>query len=74
MKYIENKYSYKQLFIAIYVFYIKRNGNQNDMCEIIDKMVERQDELDNKKFYSRVPRKSMVNEVEKLYEVIISDI
>ena len=40
------------------------------MCEIIDKMVSRQDALDSKKFYSRTPRKSMVNEVEKLYEVV----
>ena len=74
MKYIENKYSYKQLFIIIYAFYTYRNQSQSKMYEIIDKMVERQDELDNKKFYSRVPRKSMVNEVEKLYEVVISDI
>lgn len=74
MKYIENKYSYKQLFIIIYVFYTHRNQSQNKMYEIIDKMIKRQDELDNKKFYSRVPRKSMVNEVERLYEVVISDI
>ena len=70
MKYIENKYSYKQLFIVIYMFYVYRDQKQSKMCEIIDKMVSRQDALDSKKFYSRTPRKSMVNEVEKLYEVV----
>lgn len=70
MKYIAEKYSYKQLFIVIYMFYIYRNEKQNDMCEIIDEMVKRQDMLDNKKFYSRIPRKAMVNEIEKLYEAM----
>ena len=72
-KYIENKYSYKQLFVIIYMFYMYRNKGQSKMCDIIDKMVLRQDELDNKKFYSKIPRKSMVNEVEKLYEAVLNN-
>lgn len=74
MKYIENKYSYKQLSIVIYIFYAYRHKDKNDMCKIIDKMVSKQNELDNKKFYSRIPRKSMFNEIEKLYEVMINDV
>lgn len=70
MKYIEEKYSYKQLFIVIYMFYIYRSEKQSDMCKIIDEMVKRQDMLDNKKFYSRIPRKAMVNEIEKLYKAV----
>lgn len=72
LKYVENQYSYKQLFIVIYMFYTYRNQGQSQMCEIIDVMVERQDELDNKKFYSKIPRRSMVNEVKKLYEAVLN--
>ncbi len=72
LKYVENKYSYKQLFIVIYMFYTYRNQGQNKMCAIIDAMVARQDELDNKKFYSKIPRRSMVNEVKKLYEAVLN--
>ena len=54
------------------MFYIYRNQGQSKMCEIIDAMVARQDELDNKKFYSKIPRRSMVNEVKKLYEAVLN--
>lgn len=64
------KYSYKELFIVIYMFYIYRDRDKYEMCKVIDRMIKRQDDLDNKKFYSRIPRKAMVNEVEKLYEAV----
>lgn len=72
--YIEHKYTYKQLFIVIYVFYLYRNKDHDKMCEVIDIMMLRQDMLDAKKFHTKIPRRSMVNEIEKLYEVVISDV
>ena len=65
-KYINQKYSYKQLFIIVYMFFVYRDKDKNEMCEIIDRLVDQQDKLDDKKFASRIPRRSMVNELEKL--------
>lgn len=69
-KYISQKYSYKQLFIVTYMFYIYRDKDKDEMCKTIDKLVQEQDKLDNKKFSSRIPRKSMMNELEKLCEEV----
>lgn len=71
LKYLNKRYSYKQLVIIIYIFYKYKDKNKNNMCEMINRVVELQDQLDNKKFYSKIPRKSMINEIDKLIEVII---
>lgn len=72
-KYISKKYSYKQLFIVVYMFYVYREQDKDEMCEMIDKMVEAQDKLDSKKFNSKSPRRSMTNELERLYEEVGTD-
>lgn len=74
IKYLNKKYSYKQLVIIIYMFYRYKDKDKSDMCEEIDRIVELQDQLDNRKFYSKVPRKSMINEIDKLIEVIIQNV
>lgn len=73
-KYINQKYSYKQLFIIVYMFNAYRDKDKNEMCETIDRLVQEQDKLDNKKFSSRIPRKSMVNELEKLCEEVVLNV
>ena len=73
-KYIESKYSYKQLFIVVYMFYAYRNKSKDEMCSVIDNMIARKNELSDKKFQSKIPRKSMLNEIEKLYEVVVNDV
>lgn len=70
-KYICAKYSYKQLFIVIYMFYVYIDRDRTKMCDIINTLVKNQDKLDNKKFLSKIPRRSMVNDLEKLYKELI---
>lgn len=74
LKYLNEKYSYKQLVIIIYMFYNYRDKDKKYMCENIDKMIWFKDKLDNKKFYYRVPRKSMINEIDKIIEEVIGDV
>ena len=74
LKYLNKKYSYKQLVIIIYMFYIYRDKDKEYMCENIDRVVCLQDQLDNKKFYYKVPRKSMLNEIDKIINEVIVDV
>ena len=69
-KYLNEKYSFKQLSIIMYGFYIYQDKDRKDMCKIIDNAVFMQDNLTDKKFQSRVPRLAMINEIKKLYEVV----
>ena len=69
-KYLNEKYSFKQLSIVMYGFYIYQDKDRKYMCKIIDNAVFMQDNLTDKKFQSRVPRLAMINEIKKLYEVV----
>lgn len=73
-KYLSKRYSYKQLMIMIYMFNYYEDKDKTNMCEYIDRMVQRQDELDNKKFYNKVPRKAMVNDIERLMKEVKKDV
>lgn len=74
IKYLNKKYSYKQLAIITYMFFKYKDKNKNNMCYNINEVVNSQDKLDNKKFYYKTPRKTMLNEIDKLIEVIIEDV
>lgn len=74
IKYLNKKYSYKQLVIITYMFFKYKDKNKNNMCYNINEVVNSQDKLDNKKFYYKTPRKTMLNEIDKLIEVIIKDV
>ena len=70
--YLEKQYSYKQITSIMCVFdYFK--DKDYDFCEIIDNVVKRTEELDNKKFYSKSPKKSIMNEIENIIEDIIKE-
>lgn len=69
-KYLNEKYSFKQLSIIMYGFCIYQDKDRKDMCKIIDNAVFMQGNLTDKKFQSRVPRLAMINEIKKLYEVV----
>jgi hypothetical protein len=70
IKYIEHHYSYKKLTAIMCVFDYFKDKDKKYMCKIIDEVVEKVEQLDNKKFYSRTPKKVVMNSIEKIiYEV-----
>ena len=64
--YLEKEYSYRQLAAIMCTFnYFNTKGkDKSKMVEIIDEVIKRTEELDNKKFYSKTPKKSMMNDIE----------
>ena len=65
-KYLEKTYSYKQLVSIMFCFNYFKDKDKTNMCEIVDEVVKRAKGIDNTKFYSKVAKKSMMNEIEKL--------
>lgn len=64
--YLERAYSYKQLCAVMCLFDYFKDKDINHMCEISNKVIEKVEQLDNKKFYSKTPKKSMMNEIEAI--------
>lgn len=71
-KYMSEKYSYKVLAIIMYVF--SQYKGSEDIGYIIDNMVARESELDDKRFSSKTPRLAMVNNLENLFKDVIKDV
>ena len=71
-KYMSEKYSYKKLAIIIYVF--SHHEDLSNLGSIIEKMTQRENDLDNKRFSSKIPRKAMVNDLEKLFKDVMTDV
>lgn len=67
-KYLET-YSYKQLCAVTYLF-VNYRHNPEFICNVIDEVVEKTESLDNKKFYSRVPKKSIFNDIERIVNLV----
>lgn len=67
--YLEKVYSYKQLVAVMFTFYYFKD-NSKSICNVIDEVVEKTEELDNKKFYSKTPKKSMMNEIESIIKEV----
>lgn len=65
-KYLETQYDFKTILGVMYVFSEYRDKDKADMCETVDRVVEGLKKVVNKKFYNKVPRKTLVNEVEKV--------
>ena len=40
------------------------------MLEIMGEVVKRTEQLDNKKFYSKTPKKSMMNDIEEIIKEV----
>ena len=72
LKYISEKYSYKVLAIIMYVF--SQYKGSDDIGYIIDNMVARESELDDKRFSSKTPRLAMMNNLENLFKDVIKDV
>ena len=72
-EYLEKKMTYKTLLAAMFCFnYFKNNdiGNYN-ICEIIEKTAKEIENSDNRKFNNKIPRKPLMNEVEKIMKGVM---
>lgn len=71
-EYLEHKMSYKTLLVAMFCFaYFKDIENKVKMCEIIDKASKEINNIDNKKFQNKTPRKSLMIEIEQIVKGVI---
>lgn len=71
LKYLENEYSFKQLVAVMCTFNYFNDKDKKNMCEVIDKVVEETEKLENKKFYSRYPKKTMMNDIESIIKEVV---
>lgn len=72
--YITIPYSYKKLTAIMCVFNYFKDKDKSNMCEIIDKVVEETEHLDNKRFYARTPKKVVMNSIEKIIKEVEADV
>lgn len=66
--YLEHKIDYKTLLTAMFCFDFYKNNNldTSNMCKVIENAADIVKRSDNKKFNNKAPRKSLMNEVEKI--------
>lgn len=64
--YLEKEYSFKQLAAVMCMFDYFKDKNKQHMLEIMGEVIKRTEQLDNKKFYSKTPKKSMMNDIEEI--------
>lgn len=69
-KYLEKPYSFRQLAAIMYMFDYFKDKNKKHMLEIMDEVIKRTEELDSKKFYSKTPKKSMMNDIEAIIKEV----
>ena len=70
-EYLEQKMSYKTLLAAMFCFDYFRNNSEINVCEVIEKTAQKMENDNNKKFYNKTPRKSLMAEVEKIVKGVI---
>ena len=68
--YLEEQYSFKKLAAVMCMFDYFKDKDKTRMLEIMDEVIKRTEELDNKKFYSKTPKKSMMNDIEEIIRVV----
>ena len=68
--YLEEQYSFKKLAAVMCMFDYFKDKDKTRMLEIMDGVIKRTEELDNKKFYSKTPKKSMMNDIEEIIRVV----
>lgn len=70
-KYLTQRYTYKVLAVVMFCFYYYRNKDQSNIYLVIDAVVDRVNkEVNNIKFYGREPKRSMMNEIEKIVKEV----
>ena len=64
-EYIQVPYSFERLLAVIYGFYLYQDKDKENMCEFIDKLVDKV-EQNKSKFVGRAMKKGVINEVEQI--------
>ena len=64
--YLEEEYSFKKLAAVMCMFDYFKDKDKKHMLKIMDEVIKRTEQLDNKKFYSKTPKKSMMNDIEEI--------
>lgn len=70
-KYMEKRYSYKKLFVVMYCFDYFAERDKANMCETIDKMLERTTDLDNEIFYKNKSKRMATNELDTIIKEVL---
>ena len=71
-EYLEHRMNYRTLLVAMFCFdYFKDDKDETRMCEIIEKAAKEIENSDSKKFLNKAPRKSLMNEVEKIVKEVM---
>ena len=68
--YLEEQYSFKQLAAIMCMFNYFKDKDKKRMLEIMGEVIKRTEQLDNKKFYSKTPKKSMMNDIEDIIKEV----
>lgn len=69
-KYLEKSYSFRQLAAIMCMFDYFKDKDKRHMLEIMDEVIKRTEKLDSKKFYSKTPKKSMMNDIEAIIKEV----
>jgi hypothetical protein len=69
--YLEKSWDYRTLLTVMFCFDYFKDKDKTEMCRVINDAAKLVRESDNKKFYSKVPRKSLMNEVEKIVKEVM---
>lgn len=67
-KYLEMKYDFSILSAIMYCFSIYREKDKRNMCNTIEYLISKLDTIDKKKFAAKIPRKSLINEFDRITE------
>lgn len=71
-KYLEHRIKYRTLLVAMFCFnYFRGQYDTVDVCEVIEKAAKVAKESSSTKFYNKTPRKSLMNEVEKIVKGVM---
>lgn len=65
-KYLESKYSFLKLAIIMYCFAEYADKDANQICKIIDYVIQQSDKIDKKKFYTKQMRQSLINAIDNI--------
>ena len=68
--YLEEEYSFKKLAAVMCMFDYFKDKDKKHMLEIMGEVIKRTEQLDNKKFYSKTPKKSMMNDIEEIIKEV----
>ena len=68
--YLEQRMSYSTLLAAMFCFDYFKDSDPIKMCEVIEKTAEKISKSNNKKFNNKKPRKSLMDEIEKIVQEV----